>query len=547
MSDRKSSLRFEKYGQINIPDWIKSEYEVVLVDFPKMYEEVPNPLNDSCGELSYPTEAFSKDGKLICFREKLWVNSSTFAPTYHHQGELSTEAFTHALCKFEDYSVEGVKKFISANGILLVPFFNSQKRFIDSRLHPPLASNDDVLRYENLYVNLLPESTQKFLKSAKSRSQYHLVSHLADAAQSIYVEALREWNDEAVIEGHGVIYQRIHLAHAVILSEYGRRYLCSEKNYKGGGIISYWEVVLLIRLLQKIIRYIICILSRASEHSFSSLRNTMKEYEKGEFKLTWQEEMIFEELQNTAWKKLKDYTCDESTSDFFSFFKGSARNNLINIYSESINFVSRCVFSIVGTNNAPTWNNVVMLPNPEDYLGDDIVWREHVSMLDSDRFDILNAQENFRHSERYVEGTYSAALCVQLLNTLNSSKDWKVCKNPKCRQSFKDTYSEANKSKKKRQGEYCSKKCSQTVRNAKHHREKVLIADAVNALLKSDKERFPKALNEEMKRIEDKMEKRYKELGRQEEFIKQKDKLRKRWKEKLKHELGKANLRDTKK
>lgn len=351
---------------------------------------------------------------------------------------------------FDADSPDSVLSFIRGGGMILAPLYSSQKRFLDARY----ASDEGAITYRHLHA-VVPSEEFEGATTLMGRGDSQAYSHLCNAIWDVYVERLRE--TESL---HPSAYEFPDLvqgsfANAVALSEYARRVRRKDKQPGEGGIVSFYEVSLSIKAMKRAVETICAI--DASRGDAETLVD-MKFNGVGD---RISSDMLHATMDNEATSNARK---QHLASNWYSFQ-----------LSQSLDFVSRCVFSVEGASAVSMGRDLV---NAEVFDG-----RLRTSMEVSGgilRANYYEENEPRFLDNRYVEGTFGAALCAQLLEDVQDEAPWKQCTNPECGRYFK--YKRSNKStgQRKREGsKFCSDRCSCIVSNKLYDAENQAIERAV--------------------------------------------------------------------
>jgi hypothetical protein len=242
---------------------------------------------------------------------------------------------------------------------------------------------------------------------------------------------------------------------AVALSEYARRVLCrSAPSAAHGGIISYYEALLTARALFRSMSILI---------DFSVTGSSVT-------KLTEQLEQKTKEGTASPYQR---FALERFASD-----KGRAvqsAHGALNILEpdvrEALDFIQRCAFA--GGNTR--YGRVVRKSAPPREIHDGLFVELSAGLEPAHRF--YEKEESRYIADRYCEGSFSAALAAQFLNTLADPAPWKRCDNPECRAWFKHHFSDRNRTNSKATS--CSPACSTRKRNRLYNMEATIIRIAV--------------------------------------------------------------------
>ncbi len=528
----------------------RSEFSTVNLDFPSQWEKLPNPFAPRFGcKDFFPEEAFTDDGKLIVLNEARWAASLEYGgnplPGFWRDS-LTTEEFTHELLAFSDYTVKGITNFMNEHGIIVAPFFHSWERFLNSRYH---ASNlciqstksssydsliNEAQNYFSIYNIHLPECYEKCIKRQK-RNDRKSLSSLAEALWSVSSEKMREARGLPYSYSNILSDAENESCSAIILSEYARRILCAnKKDYKQGGIVAYYEVLLTIKALQKSIRYVmefeISIDKDLESFEAFLIKSEPTEAGKKVLKQTLQERAFWDNINIDA--------------DIEIGHREALHNRCQHDLQLCCEFISACIFS------TPTGKALFTKrreADPQRLYGknakysnrDHFKSRDEHGTLHEEKFSDILAKEHFRRYDPqlldnvYMESSYTSAICVQFVNTLNDPHNWKKCRNQNCDNYFKLTSNVNSQGQRDRQGIYCCKKCGSDARNLRNNAERKAIGRAIKGLRNQDPGYT--CLSEAVQRVEETMDHYFKNS------IGDLPKARKRWERKLNLQKAQTN------
>ena len=441
----KDSITFD-FCRFHIPPWSASDFEVVYLPFPEGSGSIPHPLTDEHPFFSLPPEAFDETGEnLICIREKRWMGNERIGtrplPALAFTQELlRPEAFAHI--ELEDTSPESLCSLMDSSGLIVAPVFDSQKRFIDCRFHDRAEYG---IAYEELYPLEIDDASDTYSEN---------LLNLVQAAHDINSQYLIALGGS---ENYAQPFNQLcggNLIEAVALSEYARRITCREvKGQTSGGIISYYEVLLVLRGI------------------FAAMADLIG------FSIADGKPERFAELAQERADKGNDRPISNFALDLFAANEGSdtERNNAFaNLGSyvarDAFSFLQQCMMTTTGA----TWGQVVHAStSAKELYGDSVI--KMPEFLEPQRNFYKKHEPNYL-ANRYCEGSFSAALAAQFLTSLADPAPWKRCDNPECGTYFKHFFSEKGRSNPKATS--CSPVCSTRKRNRLYNIEASAIRTA---------------------------------------------------------------------
>ena len=511
-------------GEICVPPRISSDIAVLQVPFSNEIRNLAHPYSDQQLPYSFPAEAFDENsGELIVFIESNWasMNEHDFERRKHIgrrvpngvRPEISDGSFSHELCALNDYSPKALAEFMAEHGLIFLPILNSQKRFIDYRYHMVELPDDDPRSYLSSYPDLAKEEEKGFFGRKKPAADP--LHEFKNAACSVWAEAIRQMGPDPSFNCYSKDYPVETMIDAVVLSEYARRKLLKDKPRDEGGVVSYCEVLLAVKFLQKAMKTVMEFEFVKEDPSFLSA-DTVPEYfdEEGDIRRSFAHELL----------------SDESKAEI------RRRNEINNLYQREVRpalqHISLHAFSNMGVSTCALKR--VKADPTIVYEGEKIYWTDRIELEDGSVFSLEDYQRELyfrRHypmmlENRYAEGCYSASVAAQFLNVLSMDLPWKKCKNPECGRLFKLKYAPGKTNSRNRQGDYCCDKCGSDMRNKRNNTEQRVVLNAKRRY--SKKEPGYETIDAALASIEAQMAVFY-----EGEDAKRLPKARLRWREKL--------------
>ena len=434
-------------------------------------EHIPFPVGSDCAvaieaETGRPIsdKAFDDNGELLVISEFAWAAEPGVKHfngrrlPYCVKENVSDAAFSHELGGINDYSVDSLFQFAGRHGLLFLPFFESHRRFLDSRYQDSLHDEESPFLYRNIYPDYASEDDIKasFDTGGGDRQLVNMQQDLWNAFNEIRFTAKLQEGEMPLLHRDPLDFvDYAEIEQAVILSEYARRQLTRDKDDMQGGIVSYYEVYLTVRILQRSMKLIEAYETAGTDLDALARGLTDDDIYKGE----------------AVRRILEDPTRSE-------LLKMNQIHNLWEADLErAVHFLNLCVFSTPG---ARAMSIERKRPSGDDlygeghwvstrYLTGDDVKQYDLSLLNPRYY--MECRNPLYFENVYCEGSYSSMIAAQFLNVLSSDLEWKVCKNPECNRFFKLKYSPGKTNERMRQSEYCCDSCANAERNKRNNAE----------------------------------------------------------------------------